>query len=112
MQVRTSTHLVESENCSVVQIDSDNDVTLFGKKLHNIRETLVDYYNDRALFFYKDKNNPHSLNQDPSASVKDFTPVYLPLNLAFEIFAAFKTVEDNERKQIDELFERIKSKQK
>lgn len=109
MEIRTSTHLLdETPNCSVIQIDSDNDVTLFGKKLHNIRETIVDYKNDRALFFYKNSANPNSLNQDPSASKSDYDTVYLPINIAFDVFKAFKQVEDNDTKKLNEILERIR----
>lgn len=109
--IRVTPYTDNHENCSVVQIDSDCDVTLYGRKLHNIQDTLVDYAKDKALFFYKDPHGRHSLNQDPEAPPSDFDPVYVPLNIAFDIFKAFKEIDEINRKKLDDLFERIRDTQ-
>lgn len=91
----------EIPNCSVVQIH-ENEVTVFGRPIYNIRETEIDYGNNKALFFYK--KDYGSLLQSPDASREDYEVVYFPLILALEIFKAFEEIDIENERRVNCLF--------
>lgn len=87
----------ETEQCSLIRV-TDNEVYFFNHRLYNSLENPIDYAADKVLFFFNDGERD-SLNQDPSAPVKDYRTLELPFNTAFEIFHCFKELDkENERR--------------
>jgi hypothetical protein len=89
----------EAPNCSIVQI-REGQVCVFGRRLYTTPNTEINYREDKVRFYEVD--GIHSLNQ----SVDNPKPktYHLPINLAFEIFAAFKEIDQENLRKIERLF--------
>lgn len=98
-QRRTSYN--DAPNCSLARI-KDNRVFIFDRELYNTNNTNIDYSKGKGIFIYKGIRD--SLNQDPDAPRREFETVEIPLLLSFEIFKAFKELDEENDRKVKSLF--------
>jgi len=85
-------------NCSVVQL-RNGAVFLFGREIYNIANPELDYYKGCGRFWYKGQY--HSLSQVGPLKEGE---IQIPLNIAYEILAAFRELDKQLVDQVNDLF--------
>lgn len=97
IQSSRSCKYVNADNCSVVRI-IDNEPTIYGIRLYvttDYSDSKIDWSNDRVYFYIRERGGTQSLNQSADSSSRGLE---VPLNIAFEIFQAFKEIDENNAK--------------
>lgn len=90
---------VKAPNCSVIQI-RDSQVYFLKTRLYNTVDSEIDYSKGYVEFYEMD--NLHSLNQAAEA-VSQFKTIHLSLNIAFDVFQAFKEVDEENVERVKQL---------
>lgn len=102
-QTRTSRSLKDDNpNCSVAQI-REGRVFVLGSPIYNVVNSEIDYSQGKAIL-YKEVDGWHSLNQAIETNDISKTVLLLPLNIAFEVFAAFKEIDKINEQRVERLF--------
>ena len=101
-QSQRSSNFVNAANCSIAQI-REGRVFVFGTPVYNVTNSEINYSEDKVRFF-KEVDNWHSLNQAVETTDISKTVLFLPLNLAFEVFKAFQELDKENERRIKTLF--------
>ena len=101
-QSHRSSSFVEAANCSIAQI-REGRVFVFGTPIYPIANSEINYSEDKVRFF-KEVDNWHSLNQAVETNDLSKTVLFLPLNLAFEVFKAFEEIDKENEQRIKNMF--------
>lgn len=102
--LQRSCKFVNADNCSVVRI-IDNEVYLFNDWLFHVENTPVDHLKGIATFFRVRGQGRFSINQDPQILLGEAMEQQLsiPLNIAYEVFAAYQDINEENRRRLTNL---------
>lgn len=100
-QSHRSCRFANAANCSVAQV-CEGRVFVFGSPIYNVADSEIDYSKDKVAF-YKEVDGWHSLNQAPGQNDMSKTVLFLPLNIAFQVFHAFEQVDRENYEKIERL---------
>lgn len=98
-QSQRSSDFVNAPNCSICQI-RQGKIYVFRREIYYTWDSEIDYSKDKVAFYEVDRL--YSLNQAPE-SISQQKIIHLPLNIAFEIFNAFKELDKENERRIKEI---------